>query len=322
MKKTWMLVTKKQGMGILAGLLGALSGSALAAQTPSWTFTTVDFPGFASVTSPLAINNRGDIVGYYDDSAGAIHGYLRPNGGAFIPVDFPGAVATMAFTINDTGEIVGVYFDQNGFQHGFLLRRGVFSTIDFPGAAQTRGVTFELGPGLGTAAYGLNRHGDVVGDYADSNEVAHGFLLRHGQFSSFDAPGAQQSPGTETLPAQINSFGDIVGGFRRAEFHDSHGFLLQDGQFTIIDEPEAAGVFGTIATGINDDGDIVGSFSGPTNNAYDFHGFALIQGQYIRIDVLGAFYTETYRINNNQDIVGGYADQARRVHGYIGFRNP
>jgi uncharacterized membrane protein len=307
--------------GILACVLVVLAGSALTAQTPSWTFTTVDFPGFASVTSPLGINNHGDIVGYYDDTAGAFHGYLRPQGGAFIPVDFPGAVATLAFTINDTGDIVGVYFDQDGFQHGFLLRRGAFSTIDFPGATQTRGVTFELGPGLGTAAFGLNRHGDIVGDYADSNKVAHGFLLRHGQFSSFDAPGAVLTPGSETLAAQINSSGDIVGGFRRPEFTDSHGFLLRDGQFTVIDVPGAAGYFGTIATGINDDGDIVGSFSGPTNNANDFHGFALIQGQYIRIDVPGAFYTETYRINGYQDIVGGYADQARRVHGYIGIRN-
>ena len=319
MRKRWPLVTKKQGMGLLAGVLGALSVSALAAQTPSWTFTTVDFPGFASVTAPLSMNNHGDVVGYYDDSTGALHGYLLPNGGDFVRLDFPGAVGTFAATINDRGDIAGVYFDAAGFQHGFLLKDGVFSTIDFPGAAQTRGVYFELGFGLGTAAFGLNRHGDITGQYADSNRVGHGFLLQRGRFSSFDAPGAAQSSGSQTIGAAINSFGDIVGGARPSGNQGSRGFLLKDGQFTTIDVPTAGGGFGTIATGINDQGDIVGSYSEVGN---DYHGFALIEGQYVRIDVPGAVRTETYRINNDQTIVGGYLDQTQRMHGYIGIRNP
>lgn len=309
-------------LGCALVTLWGLARTAAATDPPSWTFTTVDFPGFASVTSPISRNNHGDMVGYYDDSSGALHGYLLPHGGTFITLDFPGAVSTGAGTINDNGDIVGLYFDQAGFQHGFLLSNGVFSTIDVPGAAQIKGVPFEFGPGLGTAAFGLNQDGDIVGEYADSTKVAHGFLLHQGQFSSFDAPGAKQSPGTETEPTQINSFGDIIGGIHLAGFRSSHGFLLSGGQFTLIDEPEAAGIFGTIATGINDAGDIVGSFSGPSNNYNDFHGFALIQGQYVRIDVPGAAFSETFTINNHQDIVGAYADSSRKIHGYVGIRNP
>ncbi|HVE72501.1 MAG TPA: hypothetical protein VNI54_14145 [Thermoanaerobaculia bacterium] len=319
MKKGWLSVTKKHAMGILAGVLGALSVSGVAAQTFSWTFTTIEFPGFASVTVPLSINNHGDIVGFYDDSNGAIHGYLRRNGGDFVSVDFPGSVGTSALSINDRGDIVGTYFDPAGFQHGFLLSDGVFTSIDYPGAAQTKGIIFELAAGLGTAGFGLNRHGDIVGEYADSNKVAHGYLLRRGRFSSFDAPGATQSPGSETSGVAINSFGDIVGGVQPSVFHGSNGFLLKNGQFTIIAPPDAGGGFGTIATGINDRGDIVGSYS---DKGYDFHGFARIDGHYIRIDFPGASKTETYRINDDQTIVGGYADQAHGLRGYIGVRNP
>ncbi|HKS25799.1 MAG TPA: hypothetical protein VJZ76_23615 [Thermoanaerobaculia bacterium] len=295
----------------------ALIAASLAAQNPSWTFTTVDFPGFASVTAPLSINNYGDIVGYYDDSAGAVHGYLRPKGGDFVSIDFPGSVSTFAHVINDRGDIAGTYFDPAGVQHGFLLQDGVYSTIDVPGAAQTKGTQFELGPGLGTAVFGLSRRGDIVGEYADSNKVAHGFLFRRGRFSSFDAPGATHAAGSETLGAAINSFGDIVGSVQASGYHDTKGYLLKDGQFTIIAPPDAGGSFGTIASGINDRGDIAGSYS---DRGTDFHGFALIEGQYIRIDVPGARSTETYRIDEDQTIIGGYYDSARRGHGYIGVR--
>ena len=55
---------------------------------------------------------------------------------------------------------------------------------------------------------------------------------------------------------------------------------------------------------------------------YDFHGFVRIDGQYITIDIPGALHTETYRITNDQTIIGGYTGQDGRVHGYIGVKNP
>jgi len=48
-----------------------------------------------------------------------------------------------------------------------------------------------------------------------------------------------------------------VGGFHPPGFHASRGFVLRDGQFAII----------------------VGSYSGPTYNYNDSHGFARIDGQ-------------------------------------------
>ena len=47
--------------------------------------------------------------------------------------------------------------------HGFLLVKGVFTTIDVPGA-------------VATLPAGINRAGNIVGLYTDAAGNAHGFL--------------------------------------------------------------------------------------------------------------------------------------------------
>ena len=58
---------------------------------------------------------------------------------------------------------MGHFRDTTGTVHGFLLSRGVFTTIDFPGATVTQ-------------ARGINPGGDIVGWYIDSSGKTHGFL--------------------------------------------------------------------------------------------------------------------------------------------------
>jgi len=53
------------------------------------TFTSFNFPG-ATFTDAYGINNAGDIVGDYLDSAGAGHGFLLKNG-TFSSFDAPNA---------------------------------------------------------------------------------------------------------------------------------------------------------------------------------------------------------------------------------------
>lgn len=74
------------------------------------------------------INERGDIVGAYCDSASPCllgpfgnHGFLI-SGDEFYTIDVPGATSTAALGINSRGDIVGAY-NNAGPAHGFLLRR-------------------------------------------------------------------------------------------------------------------------------------------------------------------------------------------------------
>ena len=84
----------------------------------------------------LGINDQGEIVGDYVDSAGNRHGFVRSKG-HYTTLDVPDAVLTVAEGINDCGEIVGLYVDADGNQHGFVLCKGVYTTIDVPGEINT-----------------------------------------------------------------------------------------------------------------------------------------------------------------------------------------
>jgi probable HAF family extracellular repeat protein len=68
----------------------------------------------------LGVNNAGQIVGYYADSAGINHAFLD-DAGVFTTIDDPlGTKGSVATGINDSGQIIGYYTDSNGQQHGFL----------------------------------------------------------------------------------------------------------------------------------------------------------------------------------------------------------
>ncbi len=87
--------------------------------TSAGTFTTVDAPG-ATITYVYRINDGGQIVGVFQDSASDLHGYLRTSGGAFTTFDAPGATETHADGINSAGQIVGLFEDAGGKGHGYV----------------------------------------------------------------------------------------------------------------------------------------------------------------------------------------------------------
>jgi probable HAF family extracellular repeat protein len=122
-------------------------------------YAQIDYPG-ALGTYCSAINDEGQIVGWYVDASQDTHGFLL-DGDRFRPFDVPDAVSTSPFGINNQGQIVGRYVDASQAQHGFLLSHGVYTTVDFPG--QT-----------GNELYGINGHGEMVGNY---NYESNAFLL-------------------------------------------------------------------------------------------------------------------------------------------------
>jgi len=130
------------------------------------TYTQLQFPG-GTGTCGHAINNKGDITGYYDDTSGA-HGFVL-SAGIYTSIDVPGAVETIAGGINDAGDIVGTYCTTSACiaaldgAQGFLLSKGVFSTINVPGASAT-------------APISISDKGILVGWYADCAGITHSFI--------------------------------------------------------------------------------------------------------------------------------------------------
>ena len=72
------------------------------------TYTSFSVPAAIS-TDALGINDLGVTVGYYIDSNGAEHGFIRNADGAFTFFNFPGAFITAITGINDAGNFVGYY---------------------------------------------------------------------------------------------------------------------------------------------------------------------------------------------------------------------
>ncbi len=84
------------------------------------TVTNIDYPA-ATSTVASGINDSAQVVGYYTDSGGAVHGF-RYDQGTFVSIDAPGAILTGAAGINNDGQIVGYYEDLGDNYHGFLAQ--------------------------------------------------------------------------------------------------------------------------------------------------------------------------------------------------------
>jgi hypothetical protein len=208
-------------------------------------FTTINDPAAgAGNTTVQGINDRDQLVGWYTLNVaglGQVTSGFVDKGGSFTAIDDPSAPAnTQAFGINDTGEIVGAYGDATG-THGFVDNGGTFTTIDDPSSAVNR-----------TWAYGINDAGEIVGVYQDGGGSFHGFLDVGGTFTNIDDP---LTSGAGDWAYGINSAGDIVGAYEDASgLIDA--YLEIGGVYTTLDEPFSS--LTTVATGINDAGQITG----------------------------------------------------------------
>jgi hypothetical protein len=121
-------------------------------------------------TVAAAINNSGEIAGFYTDkSTGVMHGFLD-NNGHFTTVTAPGASETQLLGINDFGIAVG--FDVvDGVNHGIVYNSftHTLTTLDDPHAAAPGGTG-------GTTLNGINDLGQIVGFYVDAAGNTDGLL--------------------------------------------------------------------------------------------------------------------------------------------------
>src|SRR2546430_14067103 len=118
-----------------------------------------------------------------------------------------------------------------------------YTTIDDP-LATTR-----------TSARDINNAGQIVGEYIDSSNHLHGFLLSGGTYTILDDPLA--APGAGTSAYGINASGQIVGKYTDASNH-VHGYLLSAGTYTTLDYSMTSTT--TVAWDINTFGQIVGNY--------------------------------------------------------------
>jgi hypothetical protein len=209
---------------------------------PDGTFATWNVPGECDASGSagcfgagaFTINLFGTISSGYEDNSGNFvsHGVLRRADGKLTTFNAPGA-GTGAYqgtgcpgcarSINLFGAVAGFYIDQNNVVHGYLRSpAGKFTPFDIPGAGP-QGINC-----YSDCSLGLNDFGAITGFYLDANNVYHGFVRSpEGKITTFDAPGADTTPGdfNGTYPNSINDAGVITGTYQDAN-STFHAFVL------------------------------------------------------------------------------------------------
>jgi uncharacterized membrane protein len=242
----------------------------------------------------------------------SVPGLARAQNYTFTTIDVPGATATAA-NGNSTHEIVGEYVDKVGNTHGFVWNKGTPTTIDVPGA-------------VATSLNGINAAGDVMGTYGKGGRN-HAFAMIKGILTTLDpTPDDTNSQG-----GFINAQGEAVGTYRDGnpnpkppdQFEKRRGFIWRKGVFTntSINVPGDHPLFGTVALGTNDVGDVVGNYvdqNDPTSPFIPRHGFLRTsKGDYSTFNVRGAIITVAEGTNNSGTIVGAYVDAQGGLHGFV-----
>jgi probable HAF family extracellular repeat protein len=257
------------------------------------TFTTIDVPG-AVATDVLGINSAEDMVGYYTQTSnGPGIGFLLSSGN-FTFFSYPGGDSTLAVGINDSGLISGTaYIRQYTAAVGFLYNGTTFSTIRARGETATlvHGINnaglvvggkgtlsaitgFELvgrkfhtisPPGTYTSTFGdgINNLDEVVGSTAGGFGSNNGFAYKGGKFKTLTVPGSNDL----TVAWGVNDSGIIVGSYGKCSPCAFYGFALMNGKYVSLRFP---GAMETFASGINNAGQIVGSY---TFDQQTYHGF-------------------------------------------------
>lgn len=135
----------------------------------------------------------------------------------------------------------------------------------------------------------------------------------------YSAPVAVSVAGwASTQPWDIGNDGSIVGQVADAGFVNSKGFIRQGATVTLLDGP--AGSLSAVATGIADDGTVVGVYTTGDPAAPTEHGFLFKSGSYASFEVAGAAGaagTEIRHISSNGLYLTGLTfDAAGGIDGF------
>jgi uncharacterized membrane protein len=309
----------------------------------------------AKQTGARGINPRGDIVGFYVDTAGVQHGFLLKDG-EFTTIDFPlaGVRASIANGINAQGEIVGQYvlpvnrnvpadsalycpsdLSPNNADpaciKGFFYRRGSYSTVMFPGHP-------------GAIAQRITPNGDIYGCLHDHDTGMSMFgaawtrslgpkdsVTIRARFSLTDDGGELTDP--MGIPMSMNNGATVGGQIIAGLFVDmagrQHGYVVEKGDFGIYDPTADTNL--TAIWDMNPSGHFVGVYRRAGEPAPKRHGFLQLAdgSEPVTLDVtlqdsngntITAFTTAAFGINADGIIVGQYGlVSGGAPHGYIAY---
>jgi probable HAF family extracellular repeat protein len=268
-------------------------------------------------------------------------GHVAARNAQFVVIDIlgtQGGIDSQATAINDRGQVIGfktifVPTGQDGCCHprrAFLWDDGVITDLgsltgsplssSFPvainkrgqviGESDSRGFLWDDGVMVELSAAGaitlfplaLNDRGQVVGEAFVGSLVTHAFLWQRGVTTDLGTlPGYSTSVATH-----INNRGQVAGSSTLLPVGNTHAFFWADGAMTDLGTlgGENASPLGikTLASGMNDRGQVVGFSLSPSGN---YHAFLWANGTMTDLGTLPGDDTSlAMGINNRGQVVG------------------
>jgi len=256
------------GSGLTGEIVGAYTqcgGGSQAFLDNNGQFSNVSYPG-SMWSIAYGINNLGQIVGAWQDSAYCVHGYLLSSG-KYTSIDNPNAVCVNGGTwlsgINDAGQISGFYIGQSAQLQGFLYYGNTFYAISPPSSCC-----------YNFTGVGINGEANMAGSYVNA-PYYNGFVeiptppSWTGPYSSFF-----DANGLETVGSAIDENGDVAG-YYEFQYLDDYALLFSNGvQFLSFQYAPGDDTYGL---GVNDFGQMVGYYSLPAGGGT--YGFLAILSQ-------------------------------------------
>jgi uncharacterized membrane protein len=167
------------------------------------------------------INARGDTAGYYVDSDGNEHGFIRYRDGNIVTVDPDNSLGTMICLescLADDGTVTGFYFDSTTLTvRGFIRSPDnhytIFDGPDVDGQAPA-----------GTIPASINVFGVTAGYSFNAEVTALSFVrASNGKIYSFQDPSASPNAGLGTTAFALNLWGATTGAYQDSNGGE-HGF--------------------------------------------------------------------------------------------------
>ena len=261
----------------------------------------------------------------------------------FKTINYSKSSQTSLHGVNDSGVAVGGFFTAtNPYRNCFILQGKKKTAFTNPNGTETE-------------CWDINSNGDIVGDYADSAGVQHGYLyIASSQtFTTIDPPGT-----TETEVYGVND-SDVVGGYYFDSSGNQNGFIFtgkkyikvnikggttnqvfginKAGQFTasatLSDGYTHSYLFPKIGTKngveivfsgqievaahhLNNVPQIIATVIDSSNN-YSAGVYDAAASQTYLISVPNAVLTIGDGINDSQTLVGRFTDSASNSHGWL-----
>jgi hypothetical protein len=247
-------------------------------------------------TRPDAINSSGQVVGWYENGAGHVEGFIRNTDGTITKLSSPKKGISLTPTaINTAGEVAGNLLDYNQ-QVGFY---------DLPPAP------FQQFGANWTDVGAINDAGYIAGAelFCQGCKVWRGFLLSpNGSVITFLIPGAN----SQASVTGLNNTNQVVG-FFYPKAGRVPGFLYDSGKMTYLNAP---GAVVTTASGINDGGEVAGVWLDSSNVN---HGFIWKRAKgFTSFDLPhGSTTGGVSGINSGGAVVGDFRDAKGDLHGFI-----